>query len=68
MVGQRPFNEVVSHLDNEMLEASKQLPAVWPVSYTHLSGEPGYDSSNFWIRGIASFSCLLYTSIQQVIV
>lgn len=29
MVGQRPFDEVVSHLDNEMLEASKQLPAVW---------------------------------------
>ena len=24
------------------------------------SGEPGYDNSNFWIRGIAS--CLLYTS------
>ena len=29
MVGQRPFDEIVSHLDNEMLEASKQLPAVW---------------------------------------
>ena len=29
MVGQRPFDEVVSHMDNEMLEASKQLPAVW---------------------------------------
>ena len=29
MVGQRPFDEIVSHLDNEMLEAAKQLPPVW---------------------------------------
>lgn len=29
MVGQIPFDEVVDHLDNEMLTASRQLPAVW---------------------------------------
>lgn len=29
MVGQTPFDEVVNYLDNEMLEASKELPAVW---------------------------------------
>lgn len=29
MVGQTPFDEIIDHLDYEMLEASKQLPATW---------------------------------------
>lgn len=28
-VGQTPFDEIVAYCDNEMLEASKQLPPVW---------------------------------------
>lgn len=29
MIGQTPFDEIVAYLDNEMLEASKQLPATY---------------------------------------